>query len=374
MDADFARSVTVYEEAQQAYNEYFERVQNNSFYEDYDIANLKKAYEEARALYVDRKEYWEVTDDEMNSSSSGNMGTSGMMTLSGSVDGEAVSDEKADTEETASSEETSSKEENKGTPPSNNGRGGAGFGGAGRQEEQDAKNDRKWIVKAVNLLEQEAEETEEKYTTALKEYEDEIASAELKLQKLFNQLETAREDYTDAEVSYQKKSLNAKTVYETAVAKGKTAQNDYNTRLASLKDSLDRLCDAKEEADGNLALFEELVGDGHLYTEESGTVLMLMAEEGHQLAGGSTVFAYSNPEQISVSVSVGQEDIAKLYVGETASVTISDYGNYSGVIETINPVSSSDSRASVSYTVTVNLQGDVSGLDSNLTASVVFGV
>lgn len=100
---------------------------------------------------------------------------------------------------------------------------------------------------------------------------------------------------------------------------------------------------------------------------------MLMAEEGKVLAGGSMIFAYSNPEQISVSMSVSQEDIAKLYVGEAASVVIADAGTYSGVIETINPIASSNSRTAVSYTVIVNLQGDVSGLDANLTASVILG-
>ena len=74
-----------------------------------------------------------------------------------------------------------------------------------------------------------------------------------------------------------------------------------------------------------------------------------------------------------MSVSVSQDDIAKLYVGQTASVVISDVGTYNGVIETINPIASSNSRTTVSYTVTVNLQGDVSGLDANLTASVIFG-
>lgn len=344
LDADYAQSVKTYEEAQQEYNEYLERVQNNSFYDDYDIANLKKAYEEAAELYVERKEYWEVTDDELKSGSSENAGTSEMLTLSGSAGDGTVPGEES-----------------------------AGFDAMGGRANQTVQNDRKWIVKTVSLLEQEAEEAEEKYTTALEECEDEIASAQLTLQKLLNKLETAREDYTDAEVSYQKQSLNAKTVYETSVAKGKTAQNDYDTQLTSLKDSLDRLLDAKEEAERDLALFEELVGDGYLYTEESGTVLMLMAEEGRPLEGGSMVFAYSNPDQISVSVSVSQNDIAKLYVGETASVVISDHGSYSGVVETINPISSSNSRTSVSYTVTVNLQGDVSGLDSNLTASVIFG-
>lgn len=364
LDADYAQSVKTYEEAQQEYNEYLERVQNNTFYDDYDIAGLKTAYEEAKELYAERKEYWEVTDDELKSGSSETIGTAGMMTLSGSTKEGTASAGEAGAERSEPKEEMSAL---------NDGADFAGSGSMSRQAGQDAQNDRKWIVKTVNLLEQEAEEAEEKYTAALEEYEAEIASAELTLQKLLNSLETAREDFMDAEVSYQKQSLNAKTVYETAVAKGKTAQDDYDTQLTSLKDSLDRLQDAQKEADSNLTLFEKLVGDGYLYVEESGTVLMLMAEEGKALTGGSMVFAYSNPEQLSVSVSVSQDDIAKLYVGETATVIISDYGNYSGVIETINPVASSNSRTSVSYTVTVNVQGDVKGLDANLTASVIFG-
>lgn len=481
LDADYAQAVKTYEKAQQEYQEYLERVQNNTFYDDYDIGSLKKAYEEAKELYTDRKRYWEVTDDELKSSSSGsmgtigntgsgssgsmgtvgsgssentgnnlpdnagtmrnglpdNMGTAGMKILSG-IAGNDISESKdnddsrgggeegqagvKDNQESEEDKQAGSEEDRKGdednqggeddqagnedqqgdqhdskkpqenkpgeepgegTMPDKDANEGAsvpndsadfaGFGSMGRQAGQNVQSERTWIVKTVSLLKQEAEKAEEKYTSALEEYEAEIASVELTLQKLLSRLETAREDFTDAQVAYQKKSLNAKNVYETAVVKGKTAQDDYDTQLASLKDSLDRLQDAREEADSNLALFEELVGDGYLYTEESGTVLMLMAEEGKALAGGSMVFAYSNPEKISVSVSVSQNDIAKLYVGETASVVISDYGNYSGVIETINPISSSNSRTSVSYTVTVKLQGDVGGLDANLTAGVIFG-
>lgn len=402
LEADYVQSAKIYEEAQQEYQEYLERVQNNTFYDDYHIATLKEAYEEATELYADRMQYWEVTDEELKSGSSETMGTAGMMTLSGSAGRETTSDEEIEEElkskddlEEDSEEDTESKKDletdtesndksdkedteskkdtDKGTSSPSDSAEFAGFSSMGKQENQDSQNERKWIIKTINLLEQEVEKAEENYTTALKEYEDEMASAELNLQKLLSKLEAAREDFTDAEVSCQKQALNAKTVYETSVAKGKTAQNDYDTQLTSLKDSLDRLRDAQEEADSNLVLFEALVGDGYLYTEESGTVLMLMAEEGKVLAGGSMIFAYSNPEQISVSMSVSQEDIAKLYVGEAASVVIADAGTYSGVIETINPIASSNSRTAVSYTVIVNLQGDVSGLDANLIASVIFG-
>jgi len=426
LEADYAQAVKSYEEAQEEYNTYYESVQNNSFYEEYEVADLKKAYEEAYDLYVDRKSYWKVTDDELNSSQTDSKEMSSLPTLSGSVkkssasvldlenaehspemiyaaavsyavendisvinaakeessnegnvgddtaNGDNTNEENPDgdsTEEEKPSGEDSGKPSlpDKGVRPE-------GFGGmAKQQEEQNAKNDRKWIVKTISLLEQEMEEAKENYEKALESYEDEVNSAELNLQKLSNQLETAREDYTDADVTYQKELLSAKTTYETAAAKGKTAQNDYDTQLASLEDSLDRLQDAKEEAESNLALFEELVGDGYLYTEEAGTVLMITAQEGQTLVGGSMVMAYSNPKEISVSVSVSQDDIAKLYVGESANVTISEHGSYNGVIEMINPVSSSDSRTSVAYSVTVRLEGDVSGLEQNLTANVVFG-
>lgn len=390
LEADYAQAVKSYEEAQEEYNTYYESVQNNSFYEEYDVADLKKAYEEAYDLYVDRKSYWEVTDDELNSSQTDSKEMSALPTLSDFAKNDIsvinvakeespnegnVGDDTANgdnpNEENPGGDNTN--EEEKPSPPDKGAR-PEGFGGmAKQQEEQNAKNDRKWIVKTISLLEQEMEEAKENYEKALESYEDEVNSAELNLQKLFNQLETAREDYTDADVTYQKELLSAKTTYETAAAKGKTAQNDYDTQLASLEDSLDRLQDAKEEAESNLALFEELVGDGYLYTEEAGTVLMLTAQEGQTLVGGSMVMAYSNPKEISVSVSVNQDDIAKLYVGESANVTISEHGSYNGVIEMINPVSSSDSRTSVAYSVTVRLEGDVSGLEQNLTANVVFG-
>lgn len=424
LEADYAQAKKEYDEARQEYDDYLEKVQNNSFYEDYDIANLKKAYEEAYDLYIDRKEYYEITDDELKNNSDNNnknndnnsgsgsnsaesMEPAALLTLSGSAgsaaDGKEPETQKPETEDTAEAEDTAKTEDTAQTEPTtdtdttdnpetdtdtdatdnpeteqkpsapNGGERPKGFGDAARQEEQNAKKDREWIVKTVSLLEQETQDAKTAYTTALEEYEDEISSAELNLQKLLNQLETAREDYTDADVSYQKQTLSAKTAYELSVAKGQTAQNDYQTQLTGLADSLEKLQDEKEEAADNLALFEELVGDGYLYTQEGGTVLMLMAQEGRSLAGGSMIFAYSNPEQLSVSVSVSQNDIAKLSVGETATVLLEEHGSYSGIIETINPVSASNSRTSVTYTVTVNLQGDVSGLEANLTANVIFG-
>ena len=344
-----------YTQAQDDYNEYLYKVENNTFSEDYEIETKKTAYEEAYDLYVDRVEYWELTEDELDSLDSSSASMSGSSTT------------------TVSTSTTSSDSSGQGSA------GGMMMGGnassqAAAREEQEAKADRQWILKTVALLKERMEEAEEDYELAKEDYEDEIDGAELKLQKLLNTYESKREAYEAAQITYQKECLSAKTTYETTLAKGQTAQNDYDTQLTSLSESLEKLADAKEEAQDNLALFESLIGDGYLYTDEAGTILMSRAEAGEVLTGDDIIFAYSNPDKITVSVAVSQDSIAQLSVGESAMVMISDYGNYSGVIESINPVASSDSRTSVTYTVEVALDGDVSALSANLTATVIFGM
>nr|MCR5100936.1 hypothetical protein [Butyrivibrio sp.] len=73
-----------------------------------------------------------------------------------------------------------------------------------------------------------------------------------------------------------------------------------------------------------------------------------------------------------VSASVSQEYISQLTVGQSAKVTFDEYGTYDGVITAINPVTQSSSRSSVTFTVTVELEGDVSALSQNLSATVTF--
>ncbi len=347
-----------YTEAQDDYNEYLYKVENNTFYEDYEVEEKKTAYEEAYDLYVNRVAYWELTEDELDSLDSSSASMSGSSTT---------------TTSTASSDNAAATSGGQGDAAGAGGMMG-GSSSTASQEEQAAKADRQWILKTVALLEERMDEAEDEYGQAKEDYEDEIDGAELKLQKLLNTYESKREAYEAAQIAYQKEILSAKTTYETTLAKGQTAQNDYDTQLTSLSESLEKLADAKQEAEENLALFESLIGDGYLYTQEAGTILMSKAEEGETLAGGDIVFAYSNPEKITVSVAVSQDSIAQLSVGESAMVMISDYGNYNGVIESINPVSSSDSRTSVTYTVDVALDGDVSDLSANLTATVIFGM
>lgn len=294
------------EEAQEKYNAYFLAVENNTFYDDYQIEKLKKAYDDAYDLFASRRAYWEVTQEELDKNIS------------------------------------------------------------------PAQSDRQWIIRTVALLKDEMTVAYEKYEQAKQGYQREIEGAELKLQILLNQSERAQQELVDAQTEYQQGSLHAKTVYELAVARGQVAESEYNVCLMSLDGELERLRDARDKAVENKALFEEMIGDGYLYTERAGTVFAANAEKGQALTGGEQILAYSNPEEIIVSVTMPERNAELLFAGEKASVTIADCGTFDGVVEAVQPITAPDGKTYAHDMVIVSTTGDSSMIEPGQTASVVF--
>lgn len=212
------------------------------------------------------------------------------------------------------------------------------------------------------------------YEEARENYDNAVADAELQLQKLNLQLSGLKADVEKAQKEKEEQEISARLVYETALARKEQAEGDYETALQKARAAFQELEDAREDAEKNLELFEESIGDGYYYASQKGTVLTVNYRAGGYLQSESMVAAYGSREEVTVTVAVDQTDIAALSVGDGASVTISGYGSYQGTITEINPVSSSDSRTSVAYNVTVLLNGDVSSLSANLTATVIFGM
>lgn len=315
LDMRLAKAKNAYEEAQNEYNEYYVAVVNNTFYEDYEVEALKKAYDEAYDLFVSRRAYWEVTQEELDLLDDGSSAHAG-------------------------------------------------------------QGERQWIVRTVALLRDEMTEAQNRYEQAKNEYQREIEGAELKLQKLLNQSEQAQQDLLDTQIAYQKESLHAKTVYEIAVARGQLAESDYNTYLCDLADELEHLRAVRDTAVENRALFEDLAGDGYLYTEQAGTVLMVQAVEGQALEGGSQILAYADEEEMSVTATVPRADAAKIFVGEKTSVTVEDCGSFDGVVEAIQPITgffTPENKTPIYNLVRISLNGDVSDILPEQTAAVVFG-
>jgi hypothetical protein len=244
------------------------------------------------------------------------------------------------------------------------GGGGGGQGGGG------AYSYASILASLYQVLEQNEKDLEQ----AESDYEDALTNAAFELQTYELKLPSLEQAVTEAKENYEIQAGQAKLTYETSLANAERAESDYETALEKAETDYETLKDDYEDARENLELFESSVGDGYFYASGSGTILRMMVRAEQKLTSESTVFMYSNPDEMSVTVSVDQTDIAKLSVGDEAYVMSTSGDGYEGSIKSISPVTSSESRTNVTYSVTVTLSGDTSALTANQTVTVIFGI
>ena len=245
-------------------------------------------------------------------------------------------------------------------------------GGAGANMQSGGTSNANILASLYSILEQNLKDLEE----AEDKYEDALTNAAFELQTLQLKLSSLQQAVTEAKEDYEIQLAQAKLTYETSLSGAERAESDYNTTVEKAKSDLAALKSTYEDAKENLELFESSVGDGYFYASEDGTILRTMVRAEQALTSDAVVFVYSNPKELTVTVSVDQSDITKLTVGDSAYVQSSAGSGYTGVITAIDPVSSSDSRTSVIYSVTVqiNVEDEEDSLSANESVTVVFGM
>ena len=245
-------------------------------------------------------------------------------------------------------------------------------GGAGANMQSGGTSNANILASLYSILEQNLKDLEE----AEDKYEDALTNAAFELQTLQLKLSSLQQAVTEAKEDYEIQLAQAKLTYETSLSGAERAESDYNTTVEKAKSDLAALKSTYEDAKENLELFESSVGDGYFYASEDGTILRTMVRAEQALTSDAVVFVYSNPKELTVTVSVDQSDITKLTVGDSAYVQSSAGSGYTSVITAIDPVSSSSSRTSVTYSVTVqiNVEDEEDSLSANESVTVVFGM
>lgn len=213
-----------------------------------------------------------------------------------------------------------------------------------------------------------------KLDQAKSDYEDALVNAAFELQTLELKLPDLERTLEEAEKNYQTQVLQAKVTYEKSLASAESAQSDYEAAIQQAQTTCEKLESALRDAEENLAVFESSVGDGYFYASGSGTVLRTMVRAGRNLAAESIIFMYSNPDEMTVTVSVGQENIASVALEDRVYIQAGEYGGFEGIVTEVNPVSNSDSRTNVTYSVAVRFTGDTAAIPANESVTVVFGM
>lgn len=228
-------------------------------------------------------------------------------------------------------------------------------------------------VTVYKLLQAEVEQLSTDYDEALKNYKEKTALAPTNLAKSQANLKKLTAQLAEQNTTLETTKADAKAVYDQTLAECSIAKETYDTAVKKSDEELTSLSNKKDDADDDMDYFNKTLSDGYVHASKSGTIMKMNVDSGTYISGDEMIMAYTADDSLAVSVSVDQADIAQISLGESAQITIDDHGDYTGTVTAINPVSSSSSKSSVTYTVTVAIDGDTSDLSRNLTASVTFG-
>lgn len=208
-----------------------------------------------------------------------------------------------------------------------------------------------------------AEELEEK----LDNLNDEVEQTALDIQAAVRTMNQAQFDY-------EKAQLELKQTYDIDAYYSDVASEWYSIQTASLDYELSQAKGSYDSAVEKLDEFDNYVQNNCVLSEYSGVITDVVLSEGDTISGGSSLVVLYDQTAVTMDVSLGEDDFNAIDKEGAVNITYTAYPDlvYSGIISEVSDAEYDSSTSSVYYTVTVTVQGDVSGLYEGMTGNVTF--
>lgn len=223
----------------------------------------------------------------------------------------------------------------------------------------------------------EAQEAVDTSASLLNYYQEQIAagvdlSASLaaewaNYEKLCTKLTSAKNNYTT-------QSIEAEKNYQEALLSSQNASSQYNVDVAGADSAVKEAKETFSDASEALEEFDAAVGeDGVICASYAGRITELGCDAGDTLQTGTAVATFADTDAVTITVSVSEEDITEIAVGDAVNIELTAYEErvFDGTVENIDTAASSGS-STVSYNVTVAFTGDTQGIYTDMTGNVTF--
>lgn len=214
--------------------------------------------------------------------------------------------------------------------------------------------------------------TADSSSTATTGLQQELTEKQEKLAQYRQNLSSLKSAYHAALKAQTTGTIEAESTYRESKTAAKNAKVTYQATLSSLKADVKEAKTAYEEAKKAKKEFETFVKGNVVKAKYTGTLSEIGYAAGDSLNTSTAIATYLDQDGVTVTVSVAQEDISEIQVGNPVVVSLSAYEGeeFTGEVTSISTSSSSDSTAS--YPVVVTLQSDVSKVYSGMSSEVTF--
>lgn len=235
-----------------------------------------------------------------------------------------------------------------------------------KYEETDLHNSTAYIANLTDF--QSAETALKQIEEEIEGYQDTITGNQTEIEELLVKIETAKANQI-------LDNQEAENTYENVKLERELAEDIYQYTLDSLSDSVTTAQSDYEELTKQLTAFEAFVGeDNKIYSDGAGLALSVNYSAGDDLVNTGAMLTYVKENEYTVSIDVSEEDVAAIEVGDQVDVVFGAYpeDTYQGTIISITTSAASEYASTISYPVTIQVEGDTSLLYGGMTADVTF--
>ncbi len=186
-------------------------------------------------------------------------------------------------------------------------------------------------------------------------------------------VETASVNYNAAKRKLEQGKLSAKQTYDLRNLAYQTAQETYDVTLAYLEGDAAKQEEIYQEAKEKWEEFSSHISENGVMARYNGVVTSVELAEGDSIHTGSVLITLYDMDDVNMSVTVYEEDMADISLGSPADIRFTAYPEdiFTAAVTEISEAST-DSRGNVVYTVTATVNGDVSGLFQGMTGDITF--
>ncbi len=175
---------------------------------------------------------------------------------------------------------------------------------------------------------------------------------------------------SESEITQKLDTITAQKNYDLTMLEASYAEDIYELTLDSLEASLNSANEELEELLEAQQVYQNME-NGIICADRSGTLSSVMLDEEDRLSANCELVSYLDTSEVSISVEVGQEQIAEFAVGDNVSVMINNQLASGTVSQIATSATTGRSVSSVTYTMIITVDNSRGRYTTGLSAVVI---
>lgn len=208
--------------------------------------------------------------------------------------------------------------------------------------------------------------------TIVDEIEDDIESLTDENETLLAEIGEATRSWNETCRNLESEKLTAQQTLETDQYYAFVSSEWYSIQTTSLDNEKQSAYASYESAVKKLDEFNSYIVGNDVIAEYSGVVTEVPLEEGDGVTRNTSLVTLYDASDVTMEITVSEDGYKAIDQDGEVNITYTAYPDvvYSGIISEVSDAAYDSSSGEVYYTITVTVQGDVSGLYEGMTGDV----